>query len=435
MYSAIKVEGLGKRYQIGRLQQANSTLRDGLVNFCKAPFQRAGRRFGAKSSGRDADAEIWALRDASFEIAAGEVVGLIGRNGAGKSTLLKILSRITEPTCGQAEVEGRVGSLLEVGTGFHAELTGRENVFLYGAILGMHKAEIASKFDEIVEFSQIGKFLDTPVKHYSSGMHMRLAFSVAAHLDPEILLVDEVLAVGDSRFQKKCLAKMEDVAHGGRTIIFVSHNISAITRICRRAISLEDGRVIDDGPAHEVASRYLTRGLGTRAVREWPDIRRAPGADICRLSAVRVRTPDGEIADTIDIRGPVGAEIEFNVLEPGYVIRVSLCLWNEDGVRLFWAQDLDPSWRQRPRPAGRFVTTGWIPGNFLAEGHFLVDVGVTVAEPEIPQLFEPSVVTFQVVDSMEGDSARGDYGGHIHGVVRPMLNWTTQYSPAESLVT
>src|SRR5262245_47582811 len=275
----------------------------------------------------DGDRQVWPGRDASFEIARGDVVGLIGRNGAGKSTLLKILSRITEPTSGWAEVDGRVGSLLEVGTGFHQELTGRENIFLYGAILGMQKTEIAAKFDEIVEFSQIGKFLDTPVKHYSSGMHMRLAFSVAAHLDPEILLVDEVLAVGDSRFQKKCLAKMEDVAQGGRTIIFVSHNMSAVTRICRRAISIEDGRIVDDGPAHEVANTYLTRGLGTKAAREWRDDERAPGRDVCRLAAVRVRTAAGSIADSLDIRQPIGIEIEFDVIEPDHRIRPDFGLW------------------------------------------------------------------------------------------------------------
>ena len=210
---------------------------------------------------------------------AGEVVGLIGRNGAGKSTLLKILSRITEPTRGYADIHGRIGSLLEVGTGFHAELSGRENIFLSGAILGMRKAEIQRKFDEIVDFAQIERFLDTPVKQYSSGMYVRLGFAVAAHLEPEILLIDEVLAVGDARFQKKCLNKMEDIAHGGRTVIFVSHNMSAITRICRRAILLEDGQVVSEGPAHQIVSSYLTGGLGTTASREWPDADPAPGGE------------------------------------------------------------------------------------------------------------------------------------------------------------
>jgi lipopolysaccharide transport system ATP-binding protein len=430
MTCAIRAEGLGKLYQIGQLQNGH-TLRDSLLAMCQVPLRAARRRAATGGS----DNEIWALSDATFEIQPGEVVGLIGRNGAGKSTLLKILSRITEPTCGRAEVDGRVGSLLEVGTGFHNELTGRENIFLYGAILGMHKHEIGRKFDEIVEFSQIGKFLDTPVKHYSSGMHMRLAFSVAAHLDPEILLVDEVLAVGDSRFQRKCLNKMEDVAHGGRTIIFVSHNISAITRICRRAISLEDGRIIDDGAAHEVASRYMTRGLGTRAVREWHDLRRAPGGPVCRLTAVRIRNQAGETADTIDIREPVGIEIEYEVLEPGHIFRPDFHLWNDDGVRLFVALDQDPLWRRRRRPAGRFVSTGWIPGNFLAEGHFFADVTICALDPEITLLREASVVSFQVVDSMEGDSSRGDYGGHLAGVVRPKLHWTTQHSLAESTVS
>jgi len=255
---------------------------------------------------------------------------------------------------------------------------------------------------------------------------------VAAHLDPEILLVDEVLAVGDSRFQKKCLAKMEDVAQGGRTIIFVSHNMSAVTRICRRAISLENGRIVDDGPAHAVANAYLTRGLGTKAAREWRDDERAPGRDVCRLAAVRVRAADGSIADSLDIRQPVGIEIEFEVIVAGHRVRPDFGLWNEDGVRVFMSFDLDPAWRGRRRPAGRYISTGWIPGNFLAEGHFLVDVGLNAIEPDIPQCFEQSVVAFQVVDSVEGDSARGDFGGHMPGVVRPMLRWATRFCSAES---
>ena len=214
---------------------------------------------------------IWALKDVSFDINRGEVVGIIGRNGAGKSTLLKILSEITEPTEGRVEIHGRVGSLLEVGTGFHPELTGRENVYLNGAILGMKRAEIERKFDEIVAFAEVEKFIDTPVKHYSSGMYLRLAFAVAAHLEPEILIVDEVLAVGDAAFQKKCLGKMAGVAKEGRTVLFVSHNMPAITRLCERAILLDEGRLLQDGVSHQVVKAYLNAGLGTTAMREWPD--------------------------------------------------------------------------------------------------------------------------------------------------------------------
>src|SRR5207247_905772 len=237
---AIRVENLSKRYEIGAAKRRHDTLRDQLADGLKALFRNKGQPRQRKES-------IWALKDVSFEIKHGEVVGFIGRNGAGKSTLLKILSRITEPTAGHAEVRGRVGSLLEVGTGFHHELTGRENIYLNGAILGMKKAEIDRKFDEIVDFSGVEKFIDTPVKHYSSGMHVRLAFAVAAHLEPEILLVDEVLAVGDAAFQKKCLGKMGDVAKKGRTVLFVSHNMAAVTRLCPKAILLDNGSIALSG--------------------------------------------------------------------------------------------------------------------------------------------------------------------------------------------
>jgi lipopolysaccharide transport system ATP-binding protein len=430
---AIHAEGLGKQYHLGQLgQNGNKTLRESLVDLCSAPLRRTKQFLSGRSSASKLDDVLWALRDASFEIKQGEVVGLIGRNGAGKSTVLKVLSRITEPTCGYVDVHGRIGSLLEVGTGFHNELSGRENIFLNGAILGMRKAEIQRKFDEIVEFSQIERFLDTPVKHYSSGMYVRLAFAVAAHLEPEILLVDEVLAVGDARFQKKCLNKMEDVAHGGRTVIFVSHNMSAVTRICQRAILLDEGRIACDGPTHEVVSSYLNDKLGTTASREWPDIRTAPGGDICRLRAVKIHRRDGTITDTVDIRDPLGIAIEFDVTQPGHLLLPHIHVWNDEGVELFAANDLDPAWRRRRRPAGRYVTTGWIPGNLLAEGMVFIDVAVICIDPINVQIYERSIAAFQVIDSMDGDSARGDYAGPMPGVVRPMLEWTTQYRPVET---
>ncbi len=276
----------------------------------------------------------------SFEVRAGEVVGIIGRNGAGKSTLLKILSRITEPTEGIAEIRGRVSSLLEVGVGFHAELTGRENVYLNGAILGMRKAEIDRKFDEIVAFAEVERFIDTPVKHYSSGMHMRLAFAVAAHLEPEILIVDEVLAVGDANFQKKCLNKMEDVGHQGRTVLFVSHNMTAVTRLCQRVILLGEGRVIEDGPSAHVVGAYLQTGLGTTAAREWErnDPNR-PAGEVAGLLGVRIRTESGALADAVDIRRPVRVEMEWDVFEPGYVADAALPdLQRRRGRRLLGAR-------------------------------------------------------------------------------------------------
>jgi lipopolysaccharide transport system ATP-binding protein len=254
---AIRAERLGKRYRIRRRRQPG-TARDAIAAACRRLVNLAGHRADAFESDTSVDDHVWALQDLSLEIAAGERVGILGRNGAGKSTLLKVLARVTDPTNGFAEVTGRVGSLLEVGTGFHGDLTGRENTYLNGAILGMNRAEIATKFDEMVAFAGIERFIDTPVKYYSSGMYMRLAFAVAAHLDSEILLVDEVLAVGDAAFQQKCLAKMDDIARAGRTVLFISHNLDTIRRFCSRGVLLEQGSLVADGPMPEVVARYTT---------------------------------------------------------------------------------------------------------------------------------------------------------------------------------
>lgn len=254
---AIQVNGLSKQYRLGGKQEVYRTLRESFMDALIAPVRCLSSLSSGKQSARDVET-FWALKDVSFQVESGEVVGIVGRNGAGKSTLLKILSRIVEPTEGEAEIHGRVGSLLEVGTGFHPELTGRENIFLNGAILGMRRSEIWRRFDEIVAFAEIEKFLDTPVKHYSSGMYVRLAFAVAAHLEPEILLVDEVLAVGDAAFQKKCLGRMQDVAKGGRAVLFVSHNMAAITSLCTRGLLIDNGRLVLSGSPHSVVEEYLS---------------------------------------------------------------------------------------------------------------------------------------------------------------------------------
>jgi lipopolysaccharide transport system ATP-binding protein len=424
---AIRVESLSKLYQIGKLEKYQ-TLRDTLTDAFVAPFRRAGKLLRGQATGAaELDETIWALKDISFEIECGEVVGIIGRNGAGKSTLLKILSRITEPTEGYADIYGRVGSLLEVGTGFHPELTGRENIYLNGAILGMKRGEIERKFDEIVAFAEVERFIDTPVKHYSSGMYLRLAFAVAAHLEPEILLVDEVLAVGDARFQKKCLNKMQDVGQQGRTVLFVSHSMPAITRLCERVILLDEGRVLEDGPSHQVVRTYLNTGLGMTSVREWQDPARAPGGEVARLRAVRVRTEDGQITDAVDIRRPVGIEMEYDVLKSGYVLLPHYNLFNEQGVHVFKTLDQDPVWRGRPRPEGHYVSTAWIPGNFLAEGMMSVSAALVTLNPATLQYHERDAITFQVIDSFDSDSARGDWAGQVGGVVRPLLMWSTQF--------
>lgn len=425
MASMITVENVGKQYVLGSSRARYESLRDSVANFVRAPF-----RLARPTRGNSKKEMFWALRGVNFEVAPGEVVGVIGRNGAGKSTLLKILSRITEPTEGRVRLFGRVGSLLEVGTGFHPELTGRENVYLNGAILGMRRSEIARKFDEIVAFAEVERFIDTTVKHYSSGMYMRLAFAVAAHLEPEILVVDEVLAVGDSSFQRKCLSKMQDVGQQGRTVLFVSHNMPAITRLCPRTILLDNGTVVLDGPSYEVVSKYLTSGLGTVAKRTWHDSRRAPGNDVARLRSVRVVSESGATIDAADIRRPVGIEVVFDVLEPGHVLVPNLHFFNEEGVYAFVSADQNPDWRQVPRPVGRYVSTAWIPGNYLAEGTLIVGAAVSTHDPVIVHFYERDAVAFQIIDSFEGDSARGDYAGGFPGVVRPMLSWTTSHTPA-----
>jgi lipopolysaccharide transport system ATP-binding protein len=417
---AIEAENLAKRYLLGAEPElAYKTLRDTVAGLFKPRTRQAPRE------------ALWALQDVSLAIREGEVVGIIGRNGAGKSTLLKILSRITEPTSGRARLVGRVGSLLEVGTGFHPELTGRENVFLNGTILGMRRAEIARKLDEILAFAEIERFADTPVKRYSSGMYVRLAFAVAAHLDIDVVLVDEVLAVGDASFQRKCLAKMEDVSRAGRTVVFVSHNMPAVTRLCPRTILLEQGRVLHDGPSHEVVSAYLRSGLGTTAAREWTRPEDAPGSEIVRLRAVRVRNDAGEVSAAIDIRRPVGIEMEFEVLQEGHILVPNLHFLNEEGVYAFIAAEVDSAWRGRPRPAGRYLAKAWIPGNLLAEGTLIVGAAISTLDPVRIHFFERDAVAFHVVDTTEGDSARGDYGGTFPGVVRPMLRWETSFSAAE----
>jgi lipopolysaccharide transport system ATP-binding protein len=431
---AIGAKDLTKKYRIGGPARRHASLRDAIAHAATGPvrgLRSMMRSHDAKQTAREAE-EFFALKGVSFDIRQGEVVGLIGRNGAGKSTLLKILSRITEPTSGRAEVHGRLGSLLEVGTGFHPELTGRDNIFLNGAILGMRRQEIAARFDEIVEFSGVSQFIDTPVKRYSSGMYLRLAFAVAAHLDTEILVVDEVLAVGDASFQKKCLAKMEDVGQHGRTVVFVSHNMMAVTRLCQRTILLDEGRVLDDGPSHEIVGSYLRSGLGTTAVREWDELNSAPGNEVVRLRAVRIRTESGDTSEAVDIRRPVGIEMEFDVLREGHSLVPNFHFFNEEGACVFIAGDHDPAWERRSRPRGRFTSTAWIPGNLLSEGAIVVSAAISTMDPVIVHFFERDAVAFQVVDSLDGDSARGEFAGPIPGIIRPLLKWTTNFEPANS---
>jgi lipopolysaccharide transport system ATP-binding protein len=416
MAVAIQVEGLGKRYRLGEFQAAYGTLRESLVH--------AARRLTGQEHARGHE-EIWALRDVSFHVRQGEVLGVVGRNGAGKSTLLKVLTRITAPTEGRAEIRGRVGSLLEVGTGFHPELTGRENIYLNGSILGMKRKEIQAKLPEISEFSGVAKFLDTPVKRYSSGMYVRLAFSVAAHFEPEILLVDEVLAVGDAEFQARCLGRMEDFGATGRTVLFVSHNMQAVAQLCDRAILLEGGRVARSGTSSEIVAHYLQTTAGAGSSRSWT-LDDAPGDDIVRLLSVRIVDTDGDTTDYVDVRRPVGIELRFRVLEHGPPVVPKLKV-TVGGQIAFNAMDIDPRWA-KPSPPGEYVATAWIPGNYLNEGLMTVDPAVvSIDSPKLHHHVSVwEAVSFHVQDPAEGDSSRGQFTGQWRGVVRPLLDWTCE---------
>jgi lipopolysaccharide transport system ATP-binding protein len=418
MSVAIEAEGLSKRYRIGQFQAAYGTLRESVARGAKRLTGRADPHHRS---------EIWALRDVSFDVAEGEVLGVIGRNGAGKSTLLKVLTRITTPTEGRATIRGRVGSLLEVGTGFHPELTGRENIFLNGSILGMKHREIQRKFDEIVDFSGIPKFIDTPVKRYSSGMYVRLAFSVAAHLEPEILLVDEVLAVGDAEFQQRCLGRMEDLSGSGRTVLFVSHNMQAVNQLCDRAILLEEGQLTCDGDPSDVVTHYLHSARSNGARRAWSELESAPGDDLVRLLSVRVVDNAGETIDTADVRRSIGIEIVYRVLRPGRAVFPKIKLLDRQGDIAFNAMDTSGHWADASSP-GDYAATAWIPGNLLNEGPASVDVAVcSLRSPKLQQHAAAyRAVSFQVYDPGDGDSARGRFTGDLRGVVRPLLEWTTE---------
>lgn len=437
---AITIEGISKVYRIGTRSIANDSMGRGFLEFVKSPVvnyrkYRSLYRFSEEELSDQYAGEdiLWALKDVSFDVGQGEVVGIIGINGAGKSTLLKIISRITPPTAGKITIRGRVSSLLEVGTGFHPELTGRENVFLNGTILGMRKKEVDRKFDEIVDFAGVEKFLDTPVKRYSMGMRVRLAFAVAAHLEPEILIIDEVLAVGDAEFQKKCLNKMEDVGKEGRTVLFVSHNMAAITRLCQRGILLSGGSVIADGDAHAVVSKYLTSGLGTMAAREWPKRADAPGDDAVWLRSLRVIDSQGEVSEGLDIRNPIGLEIEYEVLKRGHVLMPYFRLSNEEGIIIFSTIDQDLRWHTEARLPGRYVSTVWIPGNSLSEGTIFVLATMRTPRRKYWPFWVRNAVAFNVIDTMEGGSARGPWAGKLSGVVRPKLEWTTKYDSIDEL--
>lgn len=447
-HAAIVVENLSKVYRLGVEQQSQDNLATAFASFFRNPISNY-RRYRSLYDFRDVDIEscesgtaansrddiLWALKDVSFEVPCGQILGIVGRNGAGKSTLLKILSRITAPTRGRAVIHGRVGSLLEVGTGFHQELSGRENVYLNGTILGLRKREVDGLFDEIVDFAGVEKFLDTPVKRYSSGMKVRLGFAVAAHLSPEVLIVDEVLAVGDAEFKRKCLGKMESIGEEGRTILFVSHNMPQVTRLCNRVIMMDDGKIVRDGGPHEVVEAYLSAGQHRVAVREWPDPADSPGGEIARLRHVSVRNEDGEVSDSFDIRKPITVRIEYDCLKSGFVLMPAFSLCNEEAQVIFSSADIEPKWVGKERKPGRYVAEITIPGNYLAEGTMIINTAIWQWEPtRAIEYHVPEAVAFQVIDTLEGDSARGNYPGDLAGLVRPKLDWRTERNETSDAV-
>jgi lipopolysaccharide transport system ATP-binding protein len=417
--TAIRVENISKRYQIGLAQDRPDTLRDLLVS----GVGRIGRAFRRGEGGRyDDPAHIWALRDVSFEVKPGQVLGIVGRNGAGKSTLLKILSRVTDPTEGYGEIHGRVGSLLEVGTGFHPELSGRENIYLNGAILGMRREEIERKFDEIVDFSEVGKFIDTPVKRYSSGMYLRLAFAVAAHLEPEILVVDEVLAVGDAEFQRKCLGKMNDVAQEGRTVLFVSHNMSAILRLTQETIVLDEGKIVMRAPTPEAVDAYLNMGLTKQGERSWTESELAGGDAAFRPVAMRVRNPQGRVVDTVLAAEGFSIEMEYELKQAISGLRVGIYLLTTRGEYVLTSFDTDsPELFETyaSRPEGRYISRVQIPPNLMNEGRYVL--GVNASSYRIKRYFQDDKALTFTVD------ATGAPGMHWPekrlGPVRPELGW------------
>jgi len=413
---AIRVENLGKQYKIGAQIDRYRTLRDTLVDAVKRPVRMLRGGGGASNE------TIWALSGVSFDVLKGEVLGVIGRNGAGKSTLLKILSRVTEPTEGYAEIHGRVGSLLEVGTGFHPELTGRENIALNGAILGMKRVEIERKFDEIVEFSGIEKFIDTPVKRYSSGMYLRLAFAVAAHMEPEILVVDEVLAVGDAEFQRKCLGKMSDVASQGRTVLFVSHNMSAILRLTKETILLEKGKLVLRAPSLQAVDYYLTSGFAQSGEHHWlADEVPADSMPFCPV-ALRVLNPQGQVVDTVRSTEPTTLEIEYALEAPITGLRVGIYLLTPQGEHIFTSFDTDDAdkYERFPeRKAGRYFSRCRIPADFLNEGRYVV--GVNASSFRIRRYFQDEHALAFNVDSAGGPGTH--WLENRFGLIRPRLQW------------
>jgi len=426
MRPIINIENVGKQYRVASGKRpAYATLRDALVG----AFDRSVKRLTGRAEPSEEDT-FWALRGIDLDVHPGERLGIVGCNGAGKSTLLKILSRITEPSEGRVRLYGRVGSLLEVGTGFHGELTGRENIYLNGAILGMKHAEIARNFDEIVAFADIDRFLNTPVKRYSTGMYMRLAFAVAAHLQPEILIVDEVLAVGDAAFQKKCLGKMSQVSRDGRTVIFVSHNMGAVQTLCSRVLWLAGGRVVQEGEPSRVISDYLKTTLSTMNQQTWSDPNMAPGNERVRIHRAAVVPTNGALQDHFTVHTPLRVEFEYWNLVPGAQLNLSVIVRTEEGVPIFSTSSFrGADWNGQPLPAGLFRSSFDIPADLLNDGTHRVQLEIRKSERDLVFYME-DILVFDVLDAVE---ERAVWFGKRIGAVRPTFEWQTAMIEEQAL--
>ena len=424
MTTAIRVENLGKRYKIGAAPTKfqYKMLRDVIVDTASAPVRWARALANKQPLLDEAPNYIWALKDVSFDLEEGKVLGIVGRNGAGKSTLLKVLSRVTEPTVGTVTVRGRVGSLLEVGTGFHPELTGRENIYMNGAILGMKRTEIDSKFDEIVAFSEVVQFIDTPVKRYSSGMYLRLAFAVAAHLEPEILVVDEVLAVGDAEFQKKCIGKMGDVAQQGRTVLFVSHNMSAILRLTEEAIVLNKGQLIMRGPTQQAVDFYLSSGQAQAGERVWEADEVPASASPFVPVSLRLKDPRGKVVDTARSTEPLTVEMEYRLNAPLTGLRVGIYLSTMRGEYIITSFDVDdgPQYEKfGARDSGHYISRATLPADLFNEGRYVL--GVNASSFGVRRYFmDENALAFNVdISGAPGTQ----WAEPRQGPIRPRLDW------------
>lgn len=424
----LKVENLWKQYRLGSV--GGTTLRDDILRWWNKLQKKEDPTFLDSNTNNRSQISgdyIWALQDINFELKQGEILGVIGKNGAGKSTLLKILSKVTGPTKGAIKTKGRIASLLEVGTGFHPELTGRENVFLNGAILGMSKAEIRSKFDEIVEFSGVGGYIDTPVKRYSSGMYVRLAFGVAAHLEPEILIVDEVLAVGDAEFQEKAIGKMRDVSSGqGRTVLFVSHNMSMVKSLCENAVLLEHGCLKMQGSANKVVESYLSMGIEQLGKRIWPAQEAPKIKDLLCINSLGLSKHDQEIHTIFDVKESINIAVNYEVFKASFSFQVHFYVKNQNGATVFVAMDnLHNPYTKTPTPVGIYTEICKIPANFLNEGVYYVEILICTNPTGPHYVTYPDALSFSVTDDMSSEGVRGDWFREWpNSIIRTPFEWS-----------